>query len=697
MIEPKIYIVFLLIIVSGIEVGRDAFASTIDDQQSTESSEVPSAPNGVSIQLLEYDENPVDRIDQPDKKITGTVVQRFGSDKEGWQTNGAWENLDALGILKGDVMYFPPGVKEGSKAYEFPDVLNPHRLGISLDYGWRWGADGQASDSISFKLLNDSGNGYVFKVHRVKSAWAVQWGKIIDGEAQRFTWSRAVIDATQPSVEDGGKLYNLEIVRNSDGSWSITGEDWNSQAGAEVLFVDSSVVNFNLIEVVGSRNSSGVVFQNIEVEITPYQIVRSSDAVPVSRFLDSLGVVTSMPSRGQPLSETAKMIEFAGFRWVRGGIAGLPKLGIETILDSYLDLRKMVDVKFSWGLSSGGNSITDLLESGKVLSSEGALIAFEGNNEPNNWGITYLGEKGGGKIGSWLPVAKLQRDLYKAVKSEPLLKKYPVWSISEGGAQSENVGLQYLTIPENADTIMPAGTRYADYANVHNYIYRKQKKLENNKTWHASDPNSTSKINGLFRNYGVTWRNGYSGYEDSVLRNLPRVTTETGVRIGDEITEAVHGLNLITMYFSQFKRGYEYTAMYLLRDRTDEGGNQKYGFFRPDYTPRLAALYLHNLTSILADSGVNNSTTQEFSYYLEGIPTTVHDILFSKRNGEYQLVIWNETLNEADEVILKFDRMISSVTAYKPTIGSGSVWSRSNVDKIRIMLDKDPLVLAISR
>ena len=32
--------------------------------------------------------------------------------------------------------------------------------------------------------------------------------------------------------------------------------------------------------------------------------------------------------------------------------------------------------------------------------------------------------------------------------------------------------------------------------------------------------------------------------------------------------------------------------MYLLRDRTDEACNQSFGFFKPDYTPRKAALYL---------------------------------------------------------------------------------------------------------
>jgi hypothetical protein len=65
----------------------------------------------------------------------------------------------------------------------------------------------------------------------------------------------------------------------------------------------------------------------------------------------------------------------------------------------------------------------------------------------------------------------LQRDLYRAVKSDPVLAKYPVWSISEGGAEKDNVGLQFLTIPAGAGTVMPEGTRFADFANVHNYIY----------------------------------------------------------------------------------------------------------------------------------------------------------------------------------------------------------------------------------
>ena len=54
-----------------------------------------------------------------------------------------------------------------------------------------------------------------------------------------------------------------------------------------------------------------------------------------------------------------------------------------------------------------------------------------------------------------IPVAELQRDLYSAVKRDPVLKHYPVFNVSEGGAQTENVGLQFLTIPKGAGTFFP--------------------------------------------------------------------------------------------------------------------------------------------------------------------------------------------------------------------------------------------------
>jgi hypothetical protein len=47
------------------------------------------------------------------------------------------------------------------------------------------------------------------------------------------------------------------------------------------------------------------------------------------------------------------------------------------------------------------------------------------------------------------------------------------------------------------------------------------------------------------------------------------------------------------------QRGWKYTFIYELGEGEGGGGNQ--GLFHVDWTPKLAATYIHNLTSILAD------------------------------------------------------------------------------------------------
>ncbi|WP_197063417.1 hypothetical protein [Novosphingobium malaysiense] len=380
---------------------------------------------------------------------------------------------------------------------------------------------------------------------------------------------------------------------------------------------------------------------------------------------------------------------------MRAGIEGLTEDGPTTI-QTFLDLHRKAGVKLNWGLVSGGTDLDLLIRTGKVLAKADALLAFEGNNEPNNWGIEYEGEKGGGNTLSWMPVAKLQRDLYHAVKSDPLLSRYPVWTISEPGAQVDNVGLQFLTIPHGAATLMPAGTRYADYANLHNYIYHPNSPApEDNKTWNAADPTASSKVDGLFGNYGRTWRNGFKGYDRAQLTTLPRVTTETGVAINGPIDERMQALHLLNIYLAQFKRGYSYTSVYILRDRTDEGGNQTYGFFRPDYQPRLAAHYLHNLTTILADDASAESPGS-LAYAIPDQPDTVHDLLLQRSDGTFQLVVWGERLQGADEVTIELADIPASIVLYDPTLGTDPRRKIIGKRSFDLTLSDHPIVVAIN-
>lgn len=101
-------------------------------------------------------------------------------------------------------------------------------------------------------------------------------------------------------------------------------------------------------------------------------------------------------------------------------------------------------------------------------------------------------------------------------------------------------------------------------------------------TWRASDPSADSHADGLYGNYGITWVNGFSGYTEEELATLPRVTTETGITVGqqgeDMLSEEMQGCMYMNLYLAQFKRGWAYTAIYLLKTHSDETNHAAFAF-----------------------------------------------------------------------------------------------------------------------
>lgn len=412
-------------------------------------------------------------------------------------------------------------------------------------------------------------------------------------------------------------------------------------------------------------------------------------AVRANDFLDSIGLCSAISRRGETLTNTIRCADYLGVRWFRVGYeSGIP-------VSDLIELHRRTGVRFSYGLMSGGADLDRLLRGARELAAAGALLAIEGNNEPNNWGVSYLGERGGG-TNSWLPAARLQRDLYRAIKADPALKNYPVWSPSEVGAQSDNVGLQFLTIPNAAGALMPDGTQFADYANCHNYLtHPAWSGLHDNQTWIAADPSSACRVDGLYGNHGVTWRRRFTGYPESALLKLPRVTTETGVTIEGPVTEQVQGLLYLSLYLDQYKRGWRHTSVYLLRDRVDEGGNQTFGFYKPDYTPRLAATYLHNLTTILADK-VPEAKPARLSYSIPDQPGTVHHLLLQKGDGKFELVVWGEKFTGGSESVrIELGSNLRTGRLYDPTVGTTPVQSLANTSGVSLSLSNHPVILEI--
>ena len=410
-------------------------------------------------------------------------------------------------------------------------------------------------------------------------------------------------------------------------------------------------------------------------------------ALSVQDFLNSVGVCTHIGQGIDDPVKSAEALSYAGIRNIRDD--GNPRH-----LQDWISVHRTSGVKVVLTQSGPNRETIDrLIQISKQLAAAGALLAMEGPNEPNNWAVTFDGHKSQADSTS-VPVANWQREFYRRVKSDPVLKDYSVFHSSEaGGAEPDNVGLQFLTIPTNAGTLFPAGTKYADYANVHNYICRKPNIIDN-MAWSNADPVFRGWTDGIDAEYGKTWRKGFAGYSNEELATLPRVTTETGWATGEKgLTQEQQGRLYLNIYMAQFKQGFKYTFIYMLHDAG--GSDSGYGIFERDYHPKKSAIYLHNLTTILSDKGAVE--LGKLDYHIPDPPVTVHDLLLQKSNGTFALVVWNEKADGSDEVTVKFGDAHSSVKVYDPTTGVSPTQNLAGASSVQLELSDHPIIIEVPR
>jgi hypothetical protein len=402
-------------------------------------------------------------------------------------------------------------------------------------------------------------------------------------------------------------------------------------------------------------------------------------AVSADTFLNSLGVNTHVDQEVSG-SSYIEPLRYLGVRNIRDLARHWPQFQL---------INRATGVRLDL---AGEGDLDGTISIGKALAASGALMAFEGPNEPNNFPIAYNTQTGGGK-GSWAAVAQFQEALYRTVKSSPDLRNYPVFAVSEAGAETDNVGLQFLKIPSGAQTSFPDGTHYADYANTHNYVSSTRNIYVDNQAWNAADPTLNGPWDGLFGNYGITWGHHFRGYSNEQLLTLPRVTTETG---WDSVSgvggERTHGVVLVNTYLAQFKRGWRYTFIYQLRD--GEGGSGNHGLFNPSSTPKLAATYIHNLTTILADTAPIASLGS-LNYSIADRPDTVHDLLIEKSNGVFELVVWDEKVRGDDAVRITLGHSFAVANVYDVTLGTTPARILTNVDSVSLTLSDHAMIVEL--
>ncbi|MDR3424005.1 MAG: glycosyl hydrolase [Alphaproteobacteria bacterium] len=401
-------------------------------------------------------------------------------------------------------------------------------------------------------------------------------------------------------------------------------------------------------------------------------------AVGCAAFLDSLGVNTHIDQGYNP-EHYLDPLRYLGIRNIRDGGRNL---------QGDLMLHREAGVRVDLVVED----LLTLETSAKTLANAQALLAIEGPNEPNNFPIAYKGQKGGGE-GSWKPVAAFQAALYKAVKSDPLLEHYPVFAVSEGGAETDNAGMQFLTVPKGAGTEFPEGTKFADYANAHNYVSGHGNLYSDNQAWQAADPVLNGRWDGLYVEYGKTWKKHFKAYSKAELQRLPRVTTETGWdSLDNSGGERAQGTVLVNTCLAQFKRGWRYTFIYELGD--GEGGTGHQGLYRKDGTPKPVATSIHNLTTILADDKPL-AHPGSLAYAIPNEPETVHDLLLQKSDGVFYLVVWGEKVSGFENVSVDLGKPHAEIRIYDVTKGTAPLSTLHNAAQIPLKLSDHAMVAEI--
>ncbi|MDB5460832.1 MAG: hypothetical protein JWO72_2573, partial [Caulobacteraceae bacterium] len=271
----------------------------------------------------------------------------------------------------------------------------------------------------------------------------------------------------------------------------------------------------------------------------------------------------------------------------------------------------------------------------------GSVLSLEGPNE----------------INSMLAQATaIQQNLYTQANADPLLANKPVYAATIAG-------LDQATYSQ----LQIAG--YADNGNVHIYFNGGMPQFglsPSNLTW--------------------SWDNWLkSGTYD--VPGKPVVITETGASntptSPNGVDEPTQAKQILDALMDSAKSGVSMTYIYELADMQNLGAtdlNSNWGLFNYDWTPKLAATAIHNLTTTLTDGGALTGTPGTLDYTIQGVPQWGGQMLFQEGNGAKDIIVWAEPdiWNEATHTPIAAPNTpitidlasAANVTIYDPLTGS---------------------------
>jgi hypothetical protein len=168
----------------------------------------------------------------------------------------------------------------------------------------------------------------------------------------------------------------------------------------------------------------------------------------------------------------------------------------------------------------------------------------------------------------------------------------------------------------------------------------------------------------------------------------PVITTEIGWDTAkfDAQTTARFTLDAV---FDGIKDGDVKMYFYALFDES----LRKYGLMNSDGSPKPAGKALHNLTTILADTGAPRSGS--LTYSLSGTTANDNSRLMRKSNGAFELAVWNE-IDAAHTVTVTLPKAAAKITVYDPLLSSSARTVRAGTASMPVQLNGSPVIIEIN-
>jgi len=409
-------------------------------------------------------------------------------------------------------------------------------------------------------------------------------------------------------------------------------------------------------------------------------VTKAGSTHTVWSFLQSVGVNTHISWQDTAgyanASVVEKSIAYLGATHVRDGI---PYNG--WTLPEYQAIAS-TGVRFDIVASGPTIDIAgDIAQTARLAQAvPGSVASMEGANEFNTQNSTFNGASSTGN-----PAWAQQYDpaLYSAVKGNSTLSGATVIAASMANAGAAEIQKE---------------------GNLSSFV--------DSSNWHAYFNNGDQPAHNLASAIANA---------QSTAPGKPVTITETGYYTavdamdwgGGGVTPKVQAILTVNALLDAFNSGVSTTYLYELMNNISNPSStdleNNFGLFLADGTPKPAATAIHNLTTLLADSGAKASSFQTgtLSATITGLPSTGSSLTLEKSDGTYDLVVWNEpkawdqptrsaTSPAAAPVSVDLGGTYQTVRLYDPLTGTSPTQTLSNASTVNLSLTTDPVIIEIA-